>query len=331
MQEQRLFEKQILPGEYLTQASSTNESVGDKLSREVRLLGAGAGSFANSLVAAVTDDKVATVGKTAAAAGVGFVLSALSKGTSLTGIATRALIAGLGVAAVADVAPKAVEFGSAFGDTWKSDANWQANKQKVEEAMGPFLADAAILSLGGLAGDRIGSRLRGYLEPKLPPFRFDGHLPNGVHPASWNEFSSRFGVNQHRRNLLDGMKVGLNELRARGVKKAYVGGSFVTTKEMPRDFDLTFDATIPQMKRWLTSSPILTNVAEQEARFGGSMMPSFKISADGGQKTFYQTNRYGRKVGMVEIDLRTLPRGIKRFTDEVAPGRDWWNASSLGA
>lgn len=323
-------ERQYLPGDYLTPVNRTDESTGDKLRREVELLGAGAGSFTKAIETAVTDDKLATAAKVVSAVGIGGVLSVLSKGTSLTGIATRAVIAGLGVATVADVAPKAFEVGSAFSDNWKSDANWQKNKQTVEATMGPFLADAAILTAAGLAGDRVGARFRTMVEPKIPPFRYDGHLPNGVHPASWNEFSARFGVNEHRQGLLDGMKVGLNELRARGVKKAYVGGSFVTTKELPRDFDITFDATMPQMKRWLTDAPILTNVAEQETRFGGSFMPSFKFSKDGGQKSFYQTNRYGRSVGILELDLRTLPRGIERFTDAVAPGGNWWNTTTIG-
>jgi hypothetical protein len=77
----------------------------------------------------------------------------------------------------------------------------------------------------------------------LPDFdQKTGQLPPGIHQATWDEFVTRFGTNVRRRKLIDGLKLALDSLKHAGCKTAYVDGSFVTSKERPRDFDGCWDA-----------------------------------------------------------------------------------------
>src|ERR1051326_3511072 len=64
-----------------------------------------------------------------------------------------------------------------------------------------------------------------------------GNLPPGIHWATWREFENRFGTNSRRKELLAGLRRAISVLRKAGCRTVFVDGSFVTTKELPGDFD----------------------------------------------------------------------------------------------
>jgi hypothetical protein len=66
-------------------------------------------------------------------------------------------------------------------------------------------------------------------------------LAAGIHKASWSEVEARLGWNGWRRELLVGLKAVVRELAGAGCERAWLDGSFVTTKELPGDFDLVWD------------------------------------------------------------------------------------------
>ena len=70
--------------------------------------------------------------------------------------------------------------------------------------------------------------------PALDPST--GNLPPGEHLAAWVDVVERFGTTPWRRQLLEGLERALRDLRAAGCKRAYIDGSFITTKEHPGDF-----------------------------------------------------------------------------------------------
>ncbi len=74
----------------------------------------------------------------------------------------------------------------------------------------------------------------------LPEFTVEGDLPAGVHVANWEEFRSRFGAATSRRIWLFGRFHALLELAASTgkLRRAFVWGSFVTTKPVPKDLDI---------------------------------------------------------------------------------------------
>jgi hypothetical protein len=107
----------------------------------------------------------------------------------------------------------------------------------------------------------------------LPPYE-NGVLPRGVHWATWEDITERFGTTAHRRTLLDGLREALAILGAAGCRVAYVDGSFVTDKEVPNDFDACWDTTGVDLA---ALDPVFKELAApraaQEARFGGDLFP----------------------------------------------------------
>ena len=77
----------------------------------------------------------------------------------------------------------------------------------------------------------------------IADFESDGLLPPGIHWATWQEISDRFGTNEQRNILLAGLKAALDSLKTAGCHTAYIDGSFVTGKEKPGDFDACWDPT----------------------------------------------------------------------------------------
>ena len=114
----------------------------------------------------------------------------------------------------------------------------------------------------------------------IPGFQPDGLLPPGLHPATWDEFSQRYGWTEHRHRLLAGIKRALAALKAAGCKRVYIDGSFVTAKSAPNDIDIVselrtghdFERDLPMSEYALVSRSLLRRrfgldvvVAERES------------------------------------------------------------------
>lgn len=72
----------------------------------------------------------------------------------------------------------------------------------------------------------------------IPEFNESGNLPEGVHLASMEELIARFGYNPKRAWLIDGLKLLISALESANCNLVYIDGSFVTSKEIPGDYDL---------------------------------------------------------------------------------------------
>jgi len=75
----------------------------------------------------------------------------------------------------------------------------------------------------------------------LPQFTEQGLLPEGIHHATFAEFERRFAYferSDRRYRLLDRLRELYHQVQQSGiVKQLLVGGSFVTSKPEPSDFD----------------------------------------------------------------------------------------------
>jgi hypothetical protein len=71
----------------------------------------------------------------------------------------------------------------------------------------------------------------------IPAFNELGYLPPGIYETSWLEFMSRFAINRQRQRLATGLAAALRKLSVAGCRRVLIGGSFVTSKEHPNDFD----------------------------------------------------------------------------------------------
>ena len=100
-------------------------------------------------------------------------------------------------------------------------------------------------------------------------------MPPGVHWATLDEIAKRFGTSPWRRDLLDGFLSALSGLKRAGCRTVYLDGSFVTSKEVPRDFDACWDEDGVDME---LIDPVLLEFdrerAAQKAKFRGEFFPA---------------------------------------------------------
>lgn len=75
----------------------------------------------------------------------------------------------------------------------------------------------------------------------IPGFhRATGNLPPGIHNASLEEIGRRFATNRRRKEVFRGLEFVVGELAKKGVFDIWIDGSFISTKERPRDVDMLF-------------------------------------------------------------------------------------------
>jgi len=145
----------------------------------------------------------------------------------------------------------------------------------------------------------------------LPDFDEDGNLPPGIHRATWNEITARFGTSPRRLELLAGLKRALDALKEAGCRRAYVDGSFVTAKAAPRDFDACWEASGVDPYEL---EPVLLDFsrrrAAQKAEYGGELFPADDAAEPSGTRFldyFQQDKATGKPKGIVALELGDLP------------------------
>ena len=141
----------------------------------------------------------------------------------------------------------------------------------------------------------------------IPQLDADGLLPPGIHWATWDEITATFGNTPWRRRLLDGLEMASDNLRRAGCRTVYIDGSFVTSKEVPNDFDACWEeaGVEPELL-----DPVLLQFdagrAAQKARYLGELFPASLGATVEGMSflEFFQTDREtGGSKGIVAVDL----------------------------
>jgi hypothetical protein len=102
----------------------------------------------------------------------------------------------------------------------------------------------------------------------------------------------------------------LRLLKAAGCLRVYVDGSFVTSKEEPGDFDACWDTEGVDFD--LADERLLTfdrGRATQKAAFLGELFIADARADPQGTlfREFFQTDREGRRKGIVLVELKDLP------------------------
>lgn len=137
-----------------------------------------------------------------------------------------------------------------------------------------------------------------------------GNLPPGIHEASWEEIVHRYGYNAKRRRQLQGLKLALEDLAAAGCSTVYLDGSFVTAKELPRDFDACWEADGVEADEL---HPALLRLrpprVAQKRRYRGELVIADAPAEPFGSvflERFQQDRSTGAAKGIVRIDLDKL-------------------------
>jgi hypothetical protein len=132
----------------------------------------------------------------------------------------------------------------------------------------------------------------------IPAFNELGYLPPGIYEVSWLELMKRFAVNPQRRRLATGLAAALRKLAIAGCRRVVIGGSFVTSKEYPNDFDGWYESFGLDLD--ILDSLFLEDVESQMEVFGGTLFspPSYE--------GFFQTDREGRPKGVIVLDPKEM-------------------------
>lgn len=147
----------------------------------------------------------------------------------------------------------------------------------------------------------------------LPAFREDGWLPSGHHAAEWPEIGLRFGggSGSRRELILNSLLKWRDAARAKGMGgRVVLDGSFVSSKEVPGDFDLVFsyDGATEALLRGDASARRLTDY--QECHALGFLGDVFALPASLKQFSpalsgldMFDLSRGGMSKGGVEVEL----------------------------
>lgn len=134
----------------------------------------------------------------------------------------------------------------------------------------------------------------------IPAFDLNGNLPAGIHTTAWDEFVNRFGYTPHRRRLLAGMQAISELLQQAGCSRIYIGGSFVTTKKRPNDFDGCWDAAGVNLALLRMLAPSLFDMSDgraaQKQAFGGELFPA-QVVEDNSDVTFLEFFQTDKQTG----------------------------------
>lgn len=145
----------------------------------------------------------------------------------------------------------------------------------------------------------------------IPPFGgVTGYLPKGKHHATWDEVVQALGFTLERQALLVGLLAACRNLKAAGVTEVWIDGSFTTKKKKPGDYDGCYSMTGVDPDEL---DPVFLKLRsprdEMKQKYKGELMPAeFAADALGTPYSeYFQTDRNGRKKGIVVLDLATLP------------------------
>lgn len=142
----------------------------------------------------------------------------------------------------------------------------------------------------------------------IPDFNNEGNLPEGIHVASMEQLIARFGYNAKRAWLIDGLKLLIASLEKANCSLIFIDGSFVTSKEIPGDYDLCWSLNGVIEHRL---DPVLldfsqTGRAKMAQKYRGDIFPAEIPEGRSGKVflDFFQTDKNtGEQKGIVAINI----------------------------
>ena len=132
-------------------------------------------------------------------------------------------------------------------------------------------------------------------------------LPPGVHDATLEEVEQHFATNKKRKQLFRGLKNACSALKVAGCTTIYLDGSYVTSKELPNDYDVCWNTMGINMKEL---DPVFldfsNNRKKQKAKYGGEFFPaSAKADESHPFIQYFQTDKEsGLEKGIICINLQ---------------------------
>jgi hypothetical protein len=146
----------------------------------------------------------------------------------------------------------------------------------------------------------------------IPPLR-KGFMPPGIHRATWEQLRKIFGTNALRKSHIQRLEEICTTLARAGCAAIYLGGSMISAKMQPFDFDACWQPEGVDINLLKEEAPELFQAyGARSMRFGGDIWMCFEPVTDGYRREtralqFLQENRRQRvKVGVLLLDPREL-------------------------
>jgi hypothetical protein len=140
----------------------------------------------------------------------------------------------------------------------------------------------------------------------IPPLNRTGELPPGEHKTSLASVRKRFGHSSaQREELMRGLEEAAGNLKAAGVRKIWINGSFVTSKKEPNDVDGCWEYTENVNIGGLDSVFLAESRLPMKEKYGVEFFPAFVIEAGSGLPfpKFFQVNRDGDLKGILVVSF----------------------------
>ena len=143
----------------------------------------------------------------------------------------------------------------------------------------------------------------------IPNFDKNGNLPEGIHSATWQEVQEALAFNEHRQELLRGLKRSSESVKLARSRRLFLGGSFVTNKEFPGDFDACWEDENVDFVRLQEIDPVLLDFNDgrsaQKAKYGGELFPASSIADNISNESFLEffQQKNGEPKGIIAINL----------------------------
>lgn len=145
---------------------------------------------------------------------------------------------------------------------------------------------------------------------KIPDFDDNGNLPPGVYVVSIDEIERSFTWTTIRRQLFGGLKRALANLAVAGVKRVWIGGSFVTADPHPDDVDGCWEPNESMDVNELDNVFLDTRPPRQSMKnkYGVDFLNACAVLADPdaqGQtvQDYFQEDRNGNPKGILIVEI----------------------------
>jgi len=140
----------------------------------------------------------------------------------------------------------------------------------------------------------------------IPNLNEYGELPAGEHPTTLEQIKNIFGQHSdQRQKLMRGLLEAVKNLKAAGVRKVWIDGSFVTSKEEPNDIDGCWEYNTSVDLQKIDSVFLMRSRALMKEKYGVEFFPSSILEGASGLPfpRFFQINREGEAKGILVVSL----------------------------
>ena len=137
-------------------------------------------------------------------------------------------------------------------------------------------------------------------------FNKNGNLPIDV-TLTAGQFKTNFGYNSQRKKQIEHLLTIAKILALLGCTEMYLGGSFVTTKALPNDLDVCFDATVLDVAALWKNNPALVSAEGRKKTLDSFGIHIFFMTTNNTEiLDFFRRDRNDNKKGLVKILLKNL-------------------------